>query len=259
MNRLRRSSSSSTRPWGELNILVNDGVGWFKNVAELSVEMGHNHRNEPYRGVLLLATERPAIRNPGEGLSFRRLVALPGKMHSQGRRPTIASKFGLNGYLSGSRHARHTLSERARLDHRAWKRRHGVRRQRRIRPPETRQLEASGQTTSPRSSTCCCAFRRAPWRVYVEVRRRSRLASKRFTSKQSLVADSRGHRGIRQRRGASKEMALGLPENLWKGAASSSGSLKRKAADKMVRLNVPLDPAKTGREAMLSRWLVCGG
>jgi ATP-dependent Clp protease ATP-binding subunit ClpA len=44
-------------------------------------------------------------------------------------------------------------------------------------------------------------------------------------------------------------MALGLPENLWKGAASSTGALKRKAADKMVRLNVPLDPAKTGREA----------
>src|SRR6202451_413204 len=44
-------------------------------------------------------------------------------------------------------------------------------------------------------------------------------------------------------------MALGLPENLWKGAAGSSGTLKRKAADKMVRLNVPLDPAKTGREA----------
>src|SRR6202167_5208663 len=45
-------------------------------------------------------------------------------------------------------------------------------------------------------------------------------------------------------------MALGLPDNLWRGAESSQGgSLKRKAADKMVRLNVPLDPAKTGREA----------
>src|SRR5271165_3394339 len=44
-------------------------------------------------------------------------------------------------------------------------------------------------------------------------------------------------------------MALGLPENLWRGAESSSGFPKRKAADKMVRLNVPLDPAKTGREA----------
>jgi ATP-dependent Clp protease ATP-binding subunit ClpA len=42
-------------------------------------------------------------------------------------------------------------------------------------------------------------------------------------------------------------MALGLPEKLWKEA--QSGFPKRKAADKMVRLNVPLDPAKTGREA----------
>jgi ATP-dependent Clp protease ATP-binding subunit ClpB len=41
-------------------------------------------------------------------------------------------------------------------------------------------------------------------------------------------------------------MALGLPEKLWREANSFS---KRKAADKMVRLNVPLDPAKTGREA----------
>src|SRR5580658_4323917 len=45
-------------------------------------------------------------------------------------------------------------------------------------------------------------------------------------------------------------MALGLPDNLWRGAESSmGGSPKRKAGDKMVRLNVPLDPAKTGREA----------
>ena len=42
-------------------------------------------------------------------------------------------------------------------------------------------------------------------------------------------------------------MALRLPEKLWKEA--QSGFPKRKAADKMVRLNVPLDPAKTGREA----------
>jgi ATP-dependent Clp protease ATP-binding subunit ClpB len=42
-------------------------------------------------------------------------------------------------------------------------------------------------------------------------------------------------------------MALGLPEKLWREA--ESGFPKRKAADKMVRLNVPLDPAKTGREA----------
>ena len=44
-------------------------------------------------------------------------------------------------------------------------------------------------------------------------------------------------------------MALGLPDNLWRGAESRSGSSRRKAADKMVRLNIPLDPAKTGREA----------
>lgn len=44
-------------------------------------------------------------------------------------------------------------------------------------------------------------------------------------------------------------MALGLPDNLWRGAERQIGSSKRKAADKMVRLNVPLDPAKTGREA----------
>jgi len=42
-------------------------------------------------------------------------------------------------------------------------------------------------------------------------------------------------------------MALGLPEKLWREA--QSGFPKRKAAEKMVRLNVPLDPAKTGREA----------
>jgi len=42
-------------------------------------------------------------------------------------------------------------------------------------------------------------------------------------------------------------MALGLPEKLWREA--HGGFPKRKAADKMVRLNVPLDPAKTGREA----------
>src|SRR5271170_7537693 len=42
-------------------------------------------------------------------------------------------------------------------------------------------------------------------------------------------------------------MALGLPEKLWREA--QSGSPRRKAADKMVRLNVPLDPTKTGRDA----------
>src|SRR2546423_7158755 len=44
-------------------------------------------------------------------------------------------------------------------------------------------------------------------------------------------------------------MALGLPE-IWRseiGPVSPRGS--RKAVDKMVRLNIPLDPAKTGRDA----------
>jgi ATP-dependent Clp protease ATP-binding subunit ClpA len=59
-------------------------------------------------------------------------------------------------------------------------------------------------------------------------------------------------------------MALGLPEGLWKGAvrqtASRAGNSEteafttnrglRKAVKKMVRLNIPLDPEKTGREAM---------
>src|SRR5579863_6035997 len=58
-------------------------------------------------------------------------------------------------------------------------------------------------------------------------------------------------------------MALGLPESLWRVAERQSaneksrgaeGSLKvsrvRKAVDKMVRLNIPLDPARTGRDAM---------
>src|ERR1700684_2641553 len=46
-------------------------------------------------------------------------------------------------------------------------------------------------------------------------------------------------------------MAFELPDRLWNGAekkAASRGS--RKVADKMVRLNIPLDPGKTGREAM---------
>jgi ATP-dependent Clp protease ATP-binding subunit ClpB len=57
-------------------------------------------------------------------------------------------------------------------------------------------------------------------------------------------------------------MAIGLPEGMWKGAArqtvpraGKAGGPEgarpgRKAVDKMVRLNIPLDPAKTGREAM---------
>ena len=50
-------------------------------------------------------------------------------------------------------------------------------------------------------------------------------------------------------------MAIGLPERLWKEAARQAAlrAVKvscRKAVDQMVRLNIPLDPAKTGREAM---------
>src|ERR1043166_5466834 len=53
-------------------------------------------------------------------------------------------------------------------------------------------------------------------------------------------------------RGASKEMAIGLPGTLWRGAEGGRQTAPsgRKAVDKMVRLNIPLDPGKTGREAM---------
>jgi len=44
-------------------------------------------------------------------------------------------------------------------------------------------------------------------------------------------------------------MALGLPENLWKGELRQTAPRRRKAVEKMVRLNIPLDPAKTGRDA----------
>jgi ATP-dependent Clp protease ATP-binding subunit ClpB len=44
-------------------------------------------------------------------------------------------------------------------------------------------------------------------------------------------------------------MALGLPDDLWKGAAIRPLRSARKVAD-MVRLNIPLDPGKTGREAV---------
>src|SRR5436853_1223161 len=46
-------------------------------------------------------------------------------------------------------------------------------------------------------------------------------------------------------------MTLGLTENFWRGETRPAGSLRvsRKAVDKMVRLNIPLDPAKTGRDA----------
>lgn len=45
-------------------------------------------------------------------------------------------------------------------------------------------------------------------------------------------------------------MALGLPESLWRGTDRSGPQGQKKAVNKMVRLNIPLDPAKTGREAM---------
>src|SRR6202166_188891 len=45
-------------------------------------------------------------------------------------------------------------------------------------------------------------------------------------------------------------MALGLPESLWRGPERQGPRGSRKAVDKMVRLNIPLDPAKTGRDAM---------
>jgi len=46
-------------------------------------------------------------------------------------------------------------------------------------------------------------------------------------------------------------MAFELPERLWNGAEKRPAPRgSRKAVDKMVRLNIPLDPEKTGREAM---------
>src|SRR5437868_6978961 len=48
--------------------------------------------------------------------------------------------------------------------------------------------------------------------------------------------------------GASKEMALGLPDDLWKGGSIRPLRSARKVAD-MERLNIPLDPGKTGRDA----------
>jgi ATP-dependent Clp protease ATP-binding subunit ClpB len=45
-------------------------------------------------------------------------------------------------------------------------------------------------------------------------------------------------------------MALGLPESLWKGEARQAASRSgRRTVDKMERLNIPLDPGKTGRDA----------
>src|SRR5260370_40723429 len=48
-------------------------------------------------------------------------------------------------------------------------------------------------------------------------------------------------------------MALGLPEEYWKGDPIRAPRGVRKAANPMVRLNIPLDPAKTGREAVSLR------
>jgi ATP-dependent Clp protease ATP-binding subunit ClpB len=45
-------------------------------------------------------------------------------------------------------------------------------------------------------------------------------------------------------------MVLGLPEELWMGAEVRSPKGARKAVSQMVRLNIPLDPAKTGRDAV---------
>jgi ATP-dependent Clp protease ATP-binding subunit ClpB len=44
-------------------------------------------------------------------------------------------------------------------------------------------------------------------------------------------------------------MALGLPDELWRGGAVRPLRSTRKAMNTMVRLNIPLDPAKTGKEA----------
>ena len=45
-------------------------------------------------------------------------------------------------------------------------------------------------------------------------------------------------------------MELGLPSSLWKGEPRQTGSRgTRKAVDKMERLNIALDPGKTGRDA----------
>src|SRR5665213_2312867 len=49
--------------------------------------------------------------------------------------------------------------------------------------------------------------------------------------------------------GASNEMALGLPDDLWRGGSMRPLRSARRVAD-MVRLNIPLDPGKTGREAV---------
>lgn len=44
-------------------------------------------------------------------------------------------------------------------------------------------------------------------------------------------------------------MALKLPESVWRGEPRQTATPKRKAVDRMERLNIPLDPGKTGRDA----------
>src|SRR6266446_9380353 len=45
-------------------------------------------------------------------------------------------------------------------------------------------------------------------------------------------------------------MAIELPEGIWRGAQKRSPRGLRRTVDTMVRTNILLDPAKTGREAM---------
>jgi len=45
-------------------------------------------------------------------------------------------------------------------------------------------------------------------------------------------------------------MVLGLPEELWMGMEVRSPRGSRKVVNQMTRLNIPLDPAKTGRDAV---------
>jgi ATP-dependent Clp protease ATP-binding subunit ClpB len=45
-------------------------------------------------------------------------------------------------------------------------------------------------------------------------------------------------------------MVLGLPEEMWRGEAVRPPRGSRKVVNQMVRLNIPLDPAKTGRDAV---------
>ena len=64
---------------------------------------------------------------------------------------------------------------------------------------------------------------------------------------------------IRIRRGASIEMALGLPESLWRGELRQTAPPRRKAVDKMVRLNIPLDPGKNGERRDTTGDRTCAG